>query len=77
MRIYISRKAFIIPIVKFFFLFEFISILKKFYVVINVYQHPLLNLVRILFHTRKEFQLSFRDGTRISVDSIKKFGFKV
>ena len=75
MRVYISRKAFIIPIAKFFFLFEFISILKKFYVVINVYQHPLLNSVRILFHTRKEFQLSFRDGTRISVDSIKKFYF--
>ena len=73
MRVRIPRKAFIIPIAKFFFLFEFVSILKKFYVVISVYQHPLLNSMRILVHMKKEFLLSFRDGKRISVDSIKTF----
>lgn len=73
MDIQVPKKAYIVPLLKFIFLFEFILLLKKFFTVIKAYKHPILSCLYIISHFKKEFIISYKDGTSVSVNSIRAF----
>ena len=67
------KKSYFLPLVKFIVFFEFISYLKKFYIITRIYEHPVLYFFRLILFPKKQKVVKFVDGSTTSGISIKTF----
>lgn len=67
------KKSYLIPLIKFLGLLEFVSYLKKFYIISRVYEHPVLYFLRMILFPKKQRVVRFNDGTTAPSVSIRTF----
>lgn len=67
------KKSYFLPLIKFFAFLEFISYLKKFYIITRIYEHPALYFFRMVLLPKKQKVVKFVDGSTTSGISVKTF----